>query len=133
MTGKKTIALIAAFCFAGMAIHAEIPANEVSFPVVIPPPVEASILDGILTGNDDGARYERRAKTMRIAGQAGIATGVVLALCGFAAMYRAADENTDVSAVHGGIGLILSGSLIAAIASSPARMHAKEEKLTELK
>ena len=130
MTGKKTIALIAAFSFACMVTHAEIPASEVSFPVTIPLPAEAPILDRILSGNDDGAQYERRAKTMRIAGQAGIATGVVLALCGFAAMYQAADEHTDSGAVHGGIGLVLSGSLIAAIASSPARMHAKKEKLT---
>ncbi len=133
MTGKKSIASIAAFCFACMVIHAEIPANEVTFPVVIPPPVEASILDGILSRDDAGAQYERRAKTMRTVGQAGIATGVVLALCGFAAMYQAADEDTDVSAVHGGIGLVLSGSLIAAIASSPARIHAKNEKITATK
>ncbi|HPS44463.1 MAG TPA: hypothetical protein PK542_08250 [Treponemataceae bacterium] len=133
MIAKKALMAIAVVCLAA-ALRAEVTtrANAVAFPVAslapgdaqaveIPAPQERPLLDGILAGADSGADASRRAKVMQTAGWAGIAFGIALSAFGFAAIYRAADDNPDPDAAHRGIALVLSGSLVSAFSSSLAR------------
>lgn len=84
-----------------------------------PPPEEKPLLDAI-AANDEG-----RARAMRRAGMAGVAAGIIIAAAGFAVMYREAGTEPDIQAIHSGIGIVLSGALVAAISSAVAR-HPRE-------
>jgi len=88
-----------------------------------PPPEEQPVLEAI-AANDD-----RRASAIRRAGLAGIAAGIILAGAGFAVMYREAGSDPDVPAIHAGIGLVISGGLIAALSSAAARYHRESQKV----
>lgn len=118
-----------------MSAHPDVPIQEGSPTAVtraetgivvpeIPPPDERPLIDSIAANNP------HRETAIRRGGIAGIALGVILAASGFALMYHAADSEPNVSAIHGGIGLVVSGGLITAFSSAAARYPRDRKSLT---
>lgn len=82
---------------------------------VAPPPAERPLMD-ILAGNDPVRAEKVRGISMSV-GIAGLCAGTMIAASGFYGLYSAARFGPDIEAMNGGIGAVISGSLVTAVSS----------------
>lgn len=97
---------------------------DVKFPVgeavmdwAAPPPEEGEILD--IDGNlaKDTPESRRKRTIMRYGGLAGIVSGLLLSGVGAGYIFSSSGSDQDPSAIHEGILMIISGSLVSALSS----------------